>query len=150
MTPRPPTHREPTDAEMQCLPEGTLFLNQDKIWRKSQCAGMMAAFFKKDYAVPITQEEVKQEKCQFTRGMICAAALVAKSEGRESTFAREMLRYAGGENAARLHGDVEDLETLGITVTLPVRPNAAACGQCADKVPRGMIPNECPGCGQPV
>lgn len=69
---------------------------------------------------------MKKKKCDFTRGMVCAAALVAKSEGRDSTFAREMLSYAGGVEKAILYGDVEDLEMLGL---LPSQRLAARDGK---------------------
>lgn len=65
MTPRPPTHREPTDEEMQCLPEGTLFWADLPLrWIPSIQLGESQLKRKKHlYAIPITGQEVKQDKC---------------------------------------------------------------------------------------
>lgn len=52
MTPRPPTHREPTDEEMQCLPEGS-FTFFGSGWELSSLTGTeIDLILKPLYAVP--------------------------------------------------------------------------------------------------
>lgn len=60
MTPRPPTHREPTDEEMQCLPEGTLEICQFSFeWVNSDAVGKSVFEYahKSNYAVPVTKQQ---------------------------------------------------------------------------------------------
>lgn len=63
MTPRPPTHREPTDEEMQCLPEGALrYRSFVQRWEPSDLTKTdIRGLDKAKYAVPITKQEEDPE-----------------------------------------------------------------------------------------
>lgn len=79
---RPDGYREPTDAEMQCLPEGALRLFANGIWRPSAFVGDSASgFAKKRYAVPITEQE--EENSEIARAI--EAIKKAKANGWKVT-----------------------------------------------------------------
>lgn len=88
MTPRPPTHREPTDEEMQRLPEGTLVL-MNGVWKPTHLAD--APIYKYHvYAVPITKQEEAPEPRKTLRDEFAMAALtgeLASSSTAESAEA---------------------------------------------------------------
>lgn len=55
MTTRPPGYREPTEAEMQCLPDGYLYFSyQTGKWWDGDSPGRKARFPANQYAVPDT------------------------------------------------------------------------------------------------
>jgi len=89
MTPRPPTHREPTDEEMQCLPEGTLVCPLGNEWGPSDNIGESADWPKRQYSVPITEQDAPTLHEPITREAL-NKALRERDEARAE--ARESLR----------------------------------------------------------
>jgi hypothetical protein len=51
-------------------------------------------------------------KCAFTRGIVLAAAEMARFDGTDSTHVRTLISAAGGVRAVLDHGDTEDIESL--------------------------------------
>lgn len=104
MTPRPPTHREPTDEEMQRLPEGTLVLEKEtNLWKPSELIGKSQLLSSIGlYAVP--KQEEAQEPRKTLRDEFAMAALtgeLASSSTAESAEATAKAAVKAGLEPAQ-------------------------------------------------
>lgn len=73
---RPNGYREPTDEEMQCLPEGSLTCYRSDTWRLSQSIGKdVSTACKHLYAIPATRKPLFVRPAKTAPALVAIAAL---------------------------------------------------------------------------
>lgn len=155
--PPPEGYRKVTDKDIHCLPEGSIVWNARlNKWIPSQYIGSKSCC-DDFYAVPITGQEAPTLHEPITREALNKDLRErdgARAEAAELMSARsaENRTWLAGQALATLraedfNGDawaddmasqavsIADAVQLRLSAVTPlVRPNPAACGQCADKL----------------